>query len=123
MPALAVLLNAPTEWEKKSFDFAQDITKQLLTLATGIIVVTITFVKDFATHASHTAKGVLAVSWVLYVISVFFGVLALMAMAGHLSSTATPTINSGNTRVLAGLQFLAFTAGLVLTVIAGAMAL
>ncbi|KQT20825.1 hypothetical protein ASG31_16700 [Chryseobacterium sp. Leaf404] len=42
---MAILL-VVNEQEKKAFDFAADTVKQLITLATGIIALTITFSKD-----------------------------------------------------------------------------
>lgn len=70
---------------QKAFDFAQDVTKQVLTLATGIIAVTITFFKDFALHAPGAAKALMAWSWVLYLASVIFGLWTLLALTGPFS--------------------------------------
>src|SRR6478736_819264 len=96
-------------WSERAFDVVTEITKQVLTLATGIIVVTITFVKDFATHASPGAKDVLAWSWGLYAASIFFGMFTLMASAGLQArgddttvGVPSPSVNETNIRVIGG---------------------
>src|SRR5690242_1048270 len=50
----------------KAFDFAQDVTKQLITLSTGVIALTITFLKDVATKAPSGALDFLHIAWVLF---------------------------------------------------------
>ena len=115
-----------SDWCERAFDQVNEITKQVLTLATGIIALTITFVKDFATHAGAAAKDVLAWSWVFYVLSIVFGFMTLMASAGRQQEAAdnstTPTVNAGNLRFCGIVQLSAFLVGIILTVIAGAMA-
>jgi hypothetical protein len=114
----------------KAFDFAQDATKQLLALATGIIAVSITFFKDFATHAPGYARTLFAWSWVVYLVSVVAGVWTLGALTGTLQPLRPkgpggegPSINSGNVRLPAVIQLVCFAAGIVLTVVAGLRAL
>jgi hypothetical protein len=113
-------------WNERAFDVVTEITKQVLTLATGIIALTITFVKDFATHAGPGSRDLLAWSWGVYVLSILFGFLTLMASAGLQQEAAdkgsAPSINTGNMRVLGALQLLFFLIAIILTVIAGAMA-
>ena len=112
---------------QKAFDFAQDVTKQVLTLATGIIAVTITFFKDFALHAPGAAKALMAWSWVLYLASVIFGLWTLLALTGTLqplrAGRKTPSINGANVRIPALIQLAFFLAGLIMSVIAGIKAL
>jgi hypothetical protein len=114
-------------WNERAFDLVTEITKQVLTLATGIIAISITFVKDFATQASVTAKHILAWSWVIYGVSIIFGFLTLMASAGlqqkAKDTNTEPSINSGNMRVLGASQLISFLIALGLTVAAGAIAL
>jgi hypothetical protein len=117
-------------WPERAFDLVTEITKQVLTLSTGIIAITITFVKDFASHASPTAKDLLAWSWFIYAVSILFGMLTLMASAGVQAKATShgaggsppPSINASNIRLLGGIQLLAFFIAIVLTVIAGALA-
>ena len=52
-----------TEETKKAFEFAQDTTKQLITLATAIIALTITFAKDFVVNVEPSIKIYVFFSW------------------------------------------------------------
>jgi hypothetical protein len=107
----------------KAFDFAQDVTKQVLTLATAIIALTITFFKDFANHASYAAEVIMGCSWIAYLISVILGLLTLMALTGTLqplrSESAGFSIQGRNVRLPAVLQLLFFLIALILSVCAG----
>ena len=112
----------------KAFDFAQDVTKQVLTLATGIIALTITFFKDFANHASYTTEVVMGCSWVAYLISVILGLWTLMALTGTLQPLRSPratrlSIQGTNVRLPASLQLFSFLIALILSVCAGIMTL
>jgi hypothetical protein len=126
------------EQRRKAFDFAQETTKQLLTLATGIFALTITFMKDIVKD-DKGAKDViewLQIGWVLYITSVLFGVVALMALTGHLeraggkmttptdkvSADKVPSIYAGNTRWASAAQVLTFMAALFCTFMFGAKA-
>jgi hypothetical protein len=117
-----------SSWTERAFDQVNEITKQVLTLATGIVAITLTFSKDFATHETSFAKDVLAWSWGVYVVSIIFGFMTLMASAGlqqaadEGTNPAAPSINSGNLRWLGGAQLLIFLIALIMTVIAGALA-
>jgi hypothetical protein len=112
-----------TSWRERAFDVVLEITKQVLTLATGIVVLSITFSKDFATHPSHSSRVVFGWSWVTYAASILAGLLTLMASAGVQDAAAEqatePSIRSGNLRVLGGTQLCLFFVGVVLTVTAG----
>ena len=59
------------ENEKKAFDFAADVTKQLITLSTAIITITITFSKDIINLADSAAKNYLLWAWILFIATVF----------------------------------------------------
>lgn len=112
--------------EEKSFEFAQDIIKQLLALATGIPAFMITFSKDFAQNITGCSKLLALWSWGFFIASVLFGLLALMSLTGVLASvnekfsgkpkskTKGGGIYSANIRIFTVLQMLAFFVGLVL---------
>jgi hypothetical protein len=124
---------SPGEWglsdaTAKAFDFAQDVTKQVLTLATGIIALTVTFFKDFANHATYTAEVVMGCSWIAYLISVILGVWTLMALTGTLqplrsSNAARLSIQGKNVRLPASLQLFFFLIALIMSVSAGIITL
>ena len=106
---------------KKAFDFAADLAKQLITLATGIITITITFAKDFLPRgATPDAKRWAMCAWYAFLISIVCGVWTLMALTGTLeqkTGTTRPiSIRGANVTMPAALQILFFLAGLLLTI-------
>ena len=111
---------------KKAFDFSADLTKQMITLATGIITLTITFNKDFMTHPGNGPKGYAYIAWYFFLTSIAFGVLTLAALTGNLDAkdkTAAPTIYAPNIVVLSIVQFLTFGIGMFLTILFAARSL
>jgi hypothetical protein len=102
----------------KSFNFAQDLTKQLITLATAVIALTITFHTDVAAGDGETM--LLASAWIAFILCVVFGVGVLMTLTGNLErAREQPTVYAPNTVLLAKAQVLAFVAGMALTVVYG----
>lgn len=111
------------EKTKKAFEFAQDTTKQCITLAAGIIAVSITFAKDFVGgNVGETARWFALSAWAVLLLSVFFGLWTLMALTGTLEqedSEIPISIRGRNVTLPAGLQMLTFFLGLLLTVLFG----
>src|SRR5205823_6502566 len=90
--------------QDKAFSFAQELVKQVITLSSGIITISITFNKDFVgANAPHGAKNLLAVSWIFFILSVICGVWTLMALTGSLSRDET-SISGVNMRFPAALH-------------------
>jgi len=113
------------EEQKKAFDFASDVIKQLITLATGIIAITITFSKDIVGASMLTDSLAIFISWGLFILSVFFGILALLALTGTLDPISpsdpplVPSVNAKSIKLYTSIQILTFILGLVCTVIFG----
>lgn len=117
-----------TEPQKKAFDFAADATKQLITLSSGIIALTVTFSKDIlypapgdngtAQAAAQGRPGVLVAAWIFYLLSIILGVLTLQALTGALS-TAAPSINSPTVRYVAWAQAAIFLIATIIVVYFG----
>jgi hypothetical protein len=135
------------ENEKKAFDFAAEVTKQLITLSTAIITITITFSKDLIIFADNSAKNYLLWAWILYIATVLFGIWTLLALTGSLqpikkestniqsqpepqtTKNANPapeqavetdcSINSSNIRLPSILQILCFIVALSFTIVYG----
>src|SRR4030095_11197701 len=106
------------------FDFAQELCKQLITLATGLIGLTITFWKDVIGTSPVKAPWLAHLSWYALLASAFFGIWMLMALTGILApikppANYTPSIRALNVVFPSMLQILTFAAGLVLLVIFG----
>lgn len=110
-----------TEPAPTAFTFAQSVVQQILTLATGIITLTLTFFDHFVKHPSAAAKVVLILSWSVLALSILAGIGALMTMTGNLEQQQQPKVYSANTRKMAGAQIILFAVGVALTVAAGAL--
>ena len=114
------------EQQKKAFDFAQDTSKQLITLATAILSLTITFAKDFVGSVHGCPRLLAILSWALFLVSIGFGLLTLMALTGSLeradSESTTPSIRAKNVTAPAIAQVLSFFLALLLTVWFGVLA-
>lgn len=111
------------ENDKKAFDFAADAAKQLITLATALIALTITFFKDFAGADSTGGIDLMPWSWGLLLVSLVLGLSHLYALTGALCGPAPHNIRSGIARISAAGQQLLFLAGIVVMVIAAINAL
>lgn len=107
------------EQTKAAFNSASDTSKQLITLATGLLVLEVTFAKDVIKELDATSKCLVGISWSLLLLSVMAGIWTLLALTGSLSrgSSLTPqTIYGINVRTPAFIQVLMFLGGLVATV-------
>lgn len=109
--------------EHKAFDFAQGVVQQILTLATGITALTLTFFDQFAKHPTDWAKGILIGSWGVLSLSILAGIAALMTMTGTLQKSAKPNVYEKNIATMAAIQIVLFAVGVVLTVVAGGLAI
>ena len=120
--AILLIVAAMDERDKLAFEFARDTTTQLLTLATGVVALTITFAKDFVGGVSPCLKVLAVGCWVSFLISVLFGLLTLMALTGTLEPAGGKhpvSIRGPNVTRPAGLQIAAFFLGLMLAVAFG----
>ena len=110
--------------QEKAFDFAQELCKQLITLATGLIALTITFWKDIIGTDPVKAAWLAYYSWYALLASAFFGIWMLMALTGILEPIKppagyTPSIRNSSVVIPSILQIVTFVAGLVLLVVFG----
>jgi hypothetical protein len=112
---------------KLAFDYARDSTKQLMTLATGVVALTVTFSKEFIGTASPDIKCYVNWSWILLLISVGFGQFCLMALTGILGSQKQPppllNIYAKKIKITSIMQVLTFFTGLLLAIIFAVKAL
>lgn len=103
--------------QSKAFDFASGITKLLISLATGVITITLTFGSNYLTKlVTILHPCYLLWSWILLAFSVSSGILVLMAMTGILSKSEHPNVYSCNVRFLEVLQIISFLIGLFLAI-------
>lgn len=116
---------------QKAFDFAQDTTKQLITLATGILALTLTFLKDVVSSAPAGTRLFLEWGWGVYLASILFGVFTLMSLAGNLERPGTkqaphegtPSIYRFNIVACQIVQIVLFVTATALTITFGVKAL
>lgn len=101
--------------QEKAFDFASDTTKQLLTLSTAILALTITFLKDvLGGSASTSDKVLLAISWALFLVSIGAGLVTMMALTAELepkTGTPNPSIRGRDVVRASIVQALTFLGG------------
>ncbi len=128
------------ENQKKSFDFAAETTKQLITISTAIITLTVTFSKDILGGAENAPRNLLVWTWAIFIVSIICGVMTLMTLTGTLQPMkkiepeASPplsdeekeknlldkiNINNSNIRFFSIGQSLFFVAAIIMTGIFG----
>ena len=71
--------------DQMAFEFAADLAKQLITLSTGILVLTITFTKELLKRISSRKLWFLKLAWIGYFLTIVFGIFSLMALTGKLA--------------------------------------
>lgn len=111
---------------KLGFEFAKDLHEQLITLSTAIIAVTITFLKDFGSGSRGRGFVCVKIAWIFFIVSIVFGVVSLMKIAGLLMPSVDGLALTGIdswTRRLAGAQVIAFFLGTALLIVHGFIAL
>ena len=109
---------------KEAFKSASDLAKQLLTLGTGILGVTVTFSKDLITRLPEDDRWRLEWSWVILALSLAAGLWALMALTGALGNREDVTdenlrVYMPSIRIPFMVQIVLFLLGLALLIYAG----
>lgn len=118
------LVSGMSEGRKKAFELAADAAKQLLTLSTGVIAFSVTFLKDIFNIAAHkiTPAGycVLVSMWLFYLASAVAGILTLNWLAA-LALNDEPELVGSDAQNAGKWQMLLFAIALLLTVTFGAL--
>lgn len=112
---------------EKAFEFAKEAATLLVTLATGVLALTVTFSEQVLQVSSEPAQTIagsasqpLVWSWLLYGASILCGLWVLLAMAGSLGRDGRePGIYHANIRIPSFLQVLTFLGGTGMLVWAG----
>ncbi len=110
----------------KPFDFAQDVTKQVVTLSTGVVTLTIALLKDVVTGAPGDARAVLFAGWALFAVSIVSGIFTLLNLTGHVGAAGTAGSSGIVTpaiRLFSFVQLVTFGLAMIATVYFGARAL
>jgi hypothetical protein len=123
----------PDALRDKSIEVLLDLTKQMITLSTGFIALTITFRKDILGATHHGQTAILGAAWISFILCIVGGLLLLMALAGNLGSAAihsdpavrsdqspsVATVFARNIRVFLLVQAFLFVVGVALSVVYG----
>jgi hypothetical protein len=110
------------EHNKTAFSFASDQTKQLITLSTGILTLTITLAEKVLGTTTHGERTLLIISWITYSLSILCGVVTLAGLTGSLAG-ANPSITDWHARGWAIAQFILFVGATGVLVAYGIVAL
>jgi hypothetical protein len=112
---------------KAAFTSAADLAKQLLTLGTAVLAVTVTFSKDLIERIPESDRWLLWMAWLLLALSLAGGILALMALTGALGSDRVEdsalNVYTRSIQIPFVLQILLFGGGLAFLIVAGAAAI
>lgn len=77
----------PVRTEVEGLKAAMELTKQIITLSTGVIAITVTFYEKFGTHESGTS-GLLPLSiqvaWISFGLTILSSIWTLAAITGTL---------------------------------------
>jgi hypothetical protein len=109
------------------YKHANDLCIQLISLATLILGLSITFMRDVLKQSSPT--WALKVSWICLLTSVIFGIWMMMAITGDIFlMTADPenvkaVIYHSNLALPSAMQILTFIAGITFLIVFGARTL
>lgn len=117
---------------------ALETTKQVITLSTGVITLTVTFIEKIVepqTGMTRHVPGTLKVGWICFGLAIVFAVWTLMAITGSMNALdrqarqlplnpdqkrATETLADGlNIRLPAVLMLLFFAVGIALVIASG----
>jgi hypothetical protein len=106
-----------------AYKSANDLTIQLITLATGILALSITFMRDVI--KSDTPTGPLKGAWIILLLSVCFGVWALMGITGSIFEITTgpkelqASSYGPNIIIPSALQIMSFVTAIILLIVYG----
>ncbi|MDX3712601.1 hypothetical protein PV733_27385 [Streptomyces europaeiscabiei] len=67
---------------KAAYGLAKDAISTIITLSSGILGLSLTFSKNWAGDAASDDRWMLETSWALFLVSVLFGVISMLMLAG-----------------------------------------
>jgi hypothetical protein len=114
----------------KAFQYASETSKLLITLSTGVIAFTVTFIdkQSLFKPDEHNLgqRTILVVSWVLLLAAAIIGIWTQLALTDILEPKVKvhgylPSIRNRKVKIPFQLQAIIFIAGIICTVIYGLM--
>jgi hypothetical protein len=111
------------EQTKLAFEFAGTWARELITLSTGILAVSITFTKDVL-QPKTGGVGWLGTAWVFYLLTILLGMGVLGGLTGLLMPATPPPAGTplrfhSTIRLFASAQLISFVTGTVLIIVYG----
>lgn len=105
-----------TEENKKSFDFAADLIKQVITISAAVITITVSAAKFVFVSAEPEVLALMFYSWIAFIVSILFGLFAHMSLTGNLVRPREqgPSIYNPPTQALFGVHLISFLIGMIL---------
>ena len=98
-------------------------TKQIVTLASGFIGLTVTFAEKFKGKDEIVVLWTMKGSWICFGVAIAFGVWALLAITGVANKAAldaaVPNADETSIRIPAIVMVLAFVVGMVMVIWTG----
>lgn len=111
---------------EKSFEYASDSSKLLITLSTGVIAFMIAFLDKDASMKPETSceKVILIISWIVFLSSAIVGVWTQLAFTdilepGTKPNPFNPTIRDKKIKTPFRSQIILFALGILMTVVYG----
>ena len=102
-----------------AYEFAGALSRDLITLATGTLAISITFAKDLLNSPAKWLRRAMAASWVFFIVSVVAGIVAHMALTGSLVGSEPVTDISDIAMSATQTQILTFALATFLFAISG----
>ncbi|WP_299111935.1 hypothetical protein [uncultured Winogradskyella sp.] len=102
------------EEKTKSFDFASETTKLIISLSTGVITVILTFSDKILKDVE--IKWILITSIIFLLFSILSGLMVMMALTGSLASykNIKPNISTSNIKIPSVVQLFSFVISMTL---------
>jgi hypothetical protein len=103
-----------TELEKFAVETMVEVAKQLVTLSSGFIVVSVTLLKFIVPDVEHETVTIeywpIVITWILLILSIGTGLLALGAVARTAHDDKKYDVDDSNTKLFLQMQQVFFAA-------------
>ena len=111
-----------SERDKKAYDLAAEVVKQILGLSTAIVAVTATLLKDVIPISVPYSWTLIVAAWVLLIVSIGYGLSSLRWLTTKMygpDDVRLPSLNDNDIVSSARWHVRAFVSALVLIVLFG----
>jgi hypothetical protein len=109
---------------KQAFTAASEWSKQIMTLSTGIVTLTVTFADKIFGDLTTAEKWVLVIAWLLYVVSILGGIWVLTTLTSTLAYDRDVVAGDvQESQLQAAVQVFPFIAATLLIAVFGALSL